>query len=395
MKIGILNIYSFPQGLAPTNRILAYAKGLVEAGSDCEIISIKPQVRTKENSNRTGIVNGAKYIHHIQIPATKNRILSSVLFRTGNIVCYWKSLWYIFRSKPKFDVIILSFDQPCLMLPVVLMLKLFNIKAVAIADEFPTPIRKKLKSKIPAWKSFAYKIISKSLSGRVLMTQKLADFYNSIKPLPTLILSTITDVDRFKDSSICQSASESPYLCYMGNMELSKDNVVNIIKAFHLIHPEYPEYRLYLYGAPSSADCSTIKHAISQLNLDEEVLLKGLATYEQVPHILSSAKILVTSQPDTKRAEGGFPTKMGEYMMTGVPCILTDVGEISDYVTNGETVYMVPPENPERYADMIKYVLDNYDEAKVVAQRAVTYIQDSFSSYAAGQKLNSFLMQLN
>lgn len=95
MKIGVLNIYSFPQGLAPTNRILAYTKGLVEQNVECEILSLKPQVRTPNNINRIGSVNGVKYIHQIQIPLYKNRILNSLCFRLGNIICFWKSLWYI------------------------------------------------------------------------------------------------------------------------------------------------------------------------------------------------------------------------------------------------------------------------------------------------------------
>lgn len=312
MKIGVLNIYSFPQGLAPTNRILAYTKGLVEQNVECEILSLKPQVRTPNNINRIGSVNGVKYIHQIQIPLYKNRILNSLCFRLGNIICFWKSLWYIRRSKPKFDAMILSFDQPSLMLPIVIFLRLLNIRSIAIADEFPTPIRRKLKTHIPKWKEIAYNLISKSLSGRILMTEKLADFYNSIKPLPTLILSTITDVERFKYThKDIRECDITPYFCYMGNMELSKDNVVNIINAFKIVHDKYPAYKFYLYGAPSSNDRKIIEQAIQNSNLKDIVVIKGLAPYEKVPKILASAKILVTSQPNTKRAEAWFPNQNG------------------------------------------------------------------------------------
>jgi len=395
MKIGILNIYSFPHGMAPTNRILAYTKGLVGNGMDCEIISIKPQVLTKNNLYRCGIVNGAKYIHFLQLPSPINRIIGSLQFRVGNIVCFWKSMWYIFMHRHEYDTMILSFDQPSLLIPFITFLNMLNIRMVAIADEFPTPIRRKLKNHIPTWKTCTYKILSKYLSGRILMTQKLADFYNRIKPLPTQILSTITDVDRF---IIGQSANEHPdevpYLCYMGNMELSKDDIVNIIHAFHKVLPKYPNLKFFLYGLPSSKDKAIIEREINKLDLKKSVILKGMASYEEVPQILSKAKILVTSQPDTKRAEGGFPTKMGEYMMSGVPCILTDVGEISKYVRNKDTVFMVPPEDPQIYAEMMLYVLENYQEAKAVAERAQKYICNNFSARAAGQQIISFLNSL-
>lgn len=80
--------------------------------------------------------------------------------------------------------------------------------------------------------------------------------------------------------------------------------------------------------------------------------------------------------------------------MTGVPCILTDVGEISKYVTHKVNVFMVPPENPEKYAQMMEYILDNYDEALVIAQCAKKYIQDNFSTRAAGEKILTFIKDL-
>lgn len=391
MKIGILNIYSFPFGLAPTNRIIAYSKGIVEQGAECEIISIKPQLRVQKNLTLHGWINGAKYHHFLQIPCFKNRIFSSLTFRLGNIICYWRALYYAISRE--FDYIILSLDQPDLLFPIVYALSKSNAKLIAIADEYPTPIRKKLKSKIPTWKEKAYRIISKKLHGRILMTQKLSDFYNAICPKPSLLLSTITDTDRFLNISSKNSPS-CPYLCYMGNMELSKDNVDNIIKAFGLISPKYPDLKLYLYGAPSESTAKVLSKLISELDLEGKVILKGTAQYNEVPGILSIAKILVASQPDTKRAEGGFPTKMGEYMMTGRPCVLTDVGEISQYVQHKVNGYLVPPDSPEDYAKALDYVLSHDDEATTVGQTAKEYILNNFSTTSAGEKIVSFLKSL-
>lgn len=107
--------------------------------------------------------------------------------------------------------------------------------------------------------------------------------------------------------------------------------------------------------------------------------------YDQVPQILKNAKILVSSQPNTKRAEGGFPTKLGEYMITGVPILMTDVGEIAKYVKNGENGYIVPPDNPESYAKQLSFILKNYNTALQVANNAKQYIINNFSTASAGK----------
>ena len=104
--------------------------------------------------------------------------------------------------------------------------------------------------------------------------------------------------------------------------------------------------------------------------LDGKVIFKGRASFYEVPRILSNAIILVTSQPVTKRAEGGFPTKLAEYMLSEVPAIVTNVGEIHLYVSDKDTVFMVEPCNPKAYSETISCILDNYDDAKRVAKRA-------------------------
>jgi glycosyltransferase involved in cell wall biosynthesis len=158
----------------------------------------------------------------------------------------------------------------------------------------------------------------------------------------------------------------------MGNMELSKDNVDNIIRAFALISDKHKDIDFYLYGAPSAKDKAFIENVIKECNMEERVFIKGRVPATEVPEILMKAHILVSSQPDTRRAEGGFPTKLGEYMATGIPTILTDVGEISQYVKDGVHVHIVPPEQPEPYAEKLDWMLNNYDKSLEIAQEADT-----------------------
>ena len=78
-------------------------------------------------------------------------------------------------------------------------------------------------------------------------------------------------------------------------------------------------------------------------------------------------------------------------MMTGVPALLTDVGEIADYVKDGINGYLVTPENPQRYAERLSYILDNYLEAIKVAEKAKYYVINNFSMTAAGNSIINYL----
>ncbi len=393
IKVGVINIYNFPHGMAPTTRIIAYCKGLIAQGAEVDILSLVPKERTVKRQNLSGKCEGGDYHHFCFAPNCKIRILRSLLYRIYNLYCRRQALKHIKQSDKlkTYDCFILSFDAPQMLQQIVSYLKKnFNATILTIADEYPRPIRDFMKESVPENILKKYKKIYKSIDGRILMTRKLQEFYNkNVSPKPTLILSTIVDTDRFDNIEI--SHKEREYLCYMGNMSLKKDNVDNIVIAFSLIKDNYPLLDLHLYGTPSSNDQQYIQDIINKLDLQNRVYIKGRVDYKDVPQVLANAKILVTSQPDTKRAEGGFPTKMGEYFMTGVPTILTDVGEIREYVTDKVNGYMVTPCNPNAYAEGLKYILEHYEEALKVAQNAKNLIEGSYDYKHAGGSIINFI----
>lgn len=395
LKVAVIHIYSFPEGMAPTARIMAYCKGLKSHGAEVDILSIRPQ-KGKSLPPLHGECDGGNYYHFCYPPFVKIPLIRSVFWRLRNSFCLWSALYFVTKSHKKrpYDAFILSFDAPSTFSCVVPVLnRLKGSQIIAIADEYPIPIRKYLKKEVPAWKLWWYKLVYRGIDARILMTEKLQHFYDDkIGIKPTLLLSTIVDTDRFTDAP--PKYSEREYLCYMGNMELSKDNVDNIIKAFALIKDEYPNLDLHMYGSPNNTDRKILTSLIEELKLSDRAIIKGRINYGEVPGVLLGSKVLVASQPDTKRAEGGFPTKMGEYFMTGKPCLFTDVGEISQYLKDGENGFIVAPENPALYAQKLRYILNNYDEALKTAQNAIGFVLANYSYQSAGEQISDFIMRL-
>ena len=386
LKIGVLCTYSFPEGMAPTMRILSYGKGLVENGCNVEVIIFQPKVQ-ESLENISGAINDVKYVYSHVRSSYKSRLYKLLIDRPKSLINAVKILYKSHR-KCEYDCVLLSFDSPLYLLFFAPILKLCGIHLGFIGDEFPEPIRK-LKSKIPFHYTMIYRFVYLFISFRVLMTDTLKEFYNKIITKPTYILCSVIDETRFQN--LVQIPSSRRYLCYMGNMMLAKDNVDNIVRAFNLIKDEYPDMDLHLYGTPNDSDKQLIQSLISQLMLDDRVYFMGRTDYDNVPNILHNATILVTSQPDTKRACGGFPTKLAEYMMSGTPAIVTDVGEIHLYVQDGDTIYMVPPQNELAYANKLSYILKHPDEALGVATRAYEFAVSNFGAKDVTKPLIDFI----
>lgn len=386
-KVGILCTYKFPEGMAPTVRIRAYGKGLVENGIVVEAIIFQPKSNCDEYPS-DGFIDGIHYTYsHVRRPNVSK--LHKILFDYPfSILNAFRIISNSHRKQP-FDVVLLSFDQLQYLSIFAPVLWLMNINTAFIGDEYPSPIRQ-LKSELPAKHIKRYKFLYRFIKARVLMTDALKDFYDRIiSPKPTYILCSILNTERF--INITRERVEHPYLCYMGNMMLAKDNVDNIVEAFSLISNEFPDLELHLYGTPNDQDRAIVEQCIKEHRLENKALLKGRINFDAVPQVLANATILVTSQPITKRAEGGFPTKLAEYMMSHTPAIVTRVGEIDHYVDDRETVFFVPPCNPQEYAAVLRYVLSHPEEASSVANKAFIYASTNFGAKEVTKGLVGFI----
>jgi glycosyltransferase involved in cell wall biosynthesis len=392
-RIVVLCFWEFPIGMAPTNRILAYSKGLIENGVDVEIVSFKRIYSDEVKSNKIhsrGVVDGINYeyphfFNHLGRKLSFVRYYDEIILRSK---IFFKILQL--KKAKKIDFIFFSFDDIFSLKAYTLLIKLLKIPIVFVADEYPIPIRDFMQNSVPENMIVKYRKYHKMFIARILMSTALKNYYNQkVHPLPTFILNSIVNTKRFDNTKKIESRND--YICYMGNLALSKDNVDNIIEAFALIAPEFKDLELHLYGIPNDHDKKVLVELVKKLNLKEKVFFKGQVDSNLVPEILCNAKILVNSQPITKRAEGGFPTKLAEYLMTGVPSLFTDSGEISLYLKDGVHGYLVEPCNPNLYAAKMKYILTDYANAKNVASSGKIHVTDNFNSKKVTKQLLKFL----
>lgn len=393
-KIVIVCSYPLPTGMAATTRIMSYSKGLVANGVAVEVLSYIPSGNIYlDSSDNSGSIDGVYYCYPLRKKRFKNRFLHIIESILSILVTYRK----IIRDGKanNYDALIISNDNPFILLLFSIAAKRINTVSLFIFDEFPIPIRRFLKTKIPAWKKSMYKIALKRIDGYISMTNKLVEFYTNIASKPSLIISSITDIERFSTESVSTpEITESEIrITYMGNMELSKDNVDNIIRAFSIISEKHTTANLYLYGAPSQDTKTSLVSLITELNLTHRVNF-GFANFYQVPEILKKSHILVSSQPNTKRAEGGFPTKVGEYLAVGNPILITNVGEISHHVENNTNIFLAEPENPNDFADKLNYIIENYKEAQLVAKAGKKLVAEKYSNFAAASSMKEFITKL-
>lgn len=232
-------------------------------------------------------------------------------------------------------------------------------------------------------------------SGIALMTKTLYNHYEQFPaPKPHLLhLPMTADLERFSQSVEALPGFEKPYISFVGVMNDAKDGVNILISAFTKIAEQFPKYKLYLIG-PWQYDTPNHLKMIKEFGLSDRIFWKKEYPRDSIPAIIKNADLLVLPRPDSKQAKGGFPTKLGEYLATGNPVCATTVGEIPDYLVDGESVYFAEPGSVDSFADAMRCTLSNPAEAKRIGANGRKVAETHFNKDIQAKKLYQFLSDL-
>ena len=103
--------------------------------------------------------------------------------------------------------------------------------------------------------------------------------------------------------------------------------------------------------------------------------------------LLNSAAGLVLAKPTSNQADTCFPTKLGEYLSSGNPIVVTRTGEIPLYLKDGENAYIAEPDSVEDFTEKLKQLLDNPIQAKEIGKKGREVAKEKFNYYELSKKV--------
>jgi glycosyltransferase involved in cell wall biosynthesis len=145
----------------------------------------------------------------------------------------------------------------------------------------------------------------------------------------------------------------------------------NFLEAAARLAALRPEVRFMLAGTGVDTDNSELIQLITAHGISDRVDLLG--ERKDVSALLSALDILCCSSFGE-----AFPLIVGEAMASGVPCVVTDVGDTAWLV--GETGRVVPPKDPEALAAGLSDLVELGEEGRqMLGNRARQRILANFS----------------
>jgi glycosyltransferase involved in cell wall biosynthesis len=226
------------------------------------------------------------------------------------------------------------------------------------------------------------------LSGIFVISTALKTFFvNNGMPIEKICIVNMTvDIQRF--ASLKKSTTTEKYIAYCGTVSNNKDGVDDLIKAFALVCQKYKDVKLYIIGAsPSVNDESGNLKLINDLGITDKVVLTGVIEASKMPQLLLDSTILALDRPDSLQAKNGFPTKLGEYLMTGNPVVVTKVGDIPLFLKDGVSALLAEQRNTKEFASKICWVLDHPTESEAIGNKGKEVAMKEFNYQTESKKI--------
>jgi glycosyltransferase involved in cell wall biosynthesis len=320
-----------------------------------------------------------------------NKIIRGLLYRLYII----QATFNIIRKRKKGNIIIfyLFGIDPILSLFFGFFSKIANFKIICEVNEFPKSIIKDNKTLIYINKLLIYPWLFNLNHGYSLISDELITFFSKyssqsiINKLPMTV-----DFERFiiktKDNFI-------NYIFYAGSLSQEKDGIIHLLNAFSKFHEITNDISLVICGDGSEQDKELFLNTIKQLEISNNVKYLGLIDRNEIPGLVLNAMICVLPRPNSVQAQAGFPTKLGEYLASGKPVIVTDVGDIPKYLKNDEA-YIISNKNieAELYAAFIEIKTD-YNKALKIGMKGKERAKQEFSLDNNALKIKKFIHQVS
>lgn len=364
-----------PSGQASVNRFLGYAKGLVKQGDEVICLSSAKPILEKK-----GKLNGVEYIN----------------FGTNDRLSLVRSLMAICQNlhKGTYQAAIVVSNSFFLIYPIHWICKRYDIKMIMEKSEFPFSLMRDGHEIKFGWKkiygSYRVKATCKLVDGLIVMTHPLMNFFKGrVKMNCKLVHIPMTvDTTRFNIPKAASIFGE--YIAYCGNMTGNKDGVENLIEAFKEVEPRYSNIKLLLIGGCDTIEQFEARKACAEATGLKNIIFYGRAARDEMPKLLKNAKMLCLARPTTTQATYGFPTKLGEYLSTGNPVVVTAVGDIPRYLNNDNS-FIVKADDNHAFAQRMLEVLNDYDNALKIGAKGRMLTKKVFNADVQANVLHEWL----
>lgn len=200
-----------------------------------------------------------------------------------------------------------------------------------------------------------------------------------VRFMPNFVVET-----SFEKSTKLKGKSGKRIIC-LANLRPDKDHI-NAIEAFNIIYKNNPEWTLHFVGKTyEDAYSKSIFKKVNELGLSKNIFFYG--SIVDVPNALNQSNIGVLSS-----VSEGLPMALLEYGLSGLPVVVTHVGDCSKVLKDGVLGALVPSRNSVLLGQAIQNYINNPRLATKKGEALKTYV---FNQYSCKEVIHALITNYN
>jgi glycosyltransferase involved in cell wall biosynthesis len=390
--------FCFPEGTGATVRVRAFAKGLMHHGATVHLFCPKPtenQHAGLEALQVNGVSEGIPFDY-----TCGQRFIAKT--RVGALLLYLKGLWRacqairrIHRETPVDAILLWYAELPINILVFGILAKSIGARLISERSEFPFVYTQQ--TVVVRMKRWVGEYANRRLlDGVIVISTFLQDYFASRLPksIKVIRVPILVEPNSFAPAAVIGERKEFKII-YCGNLEHDGE-VAGLLLAFGQIASEFLQWRMEVIGPPPQrlADEEELRALVVRLGLAGRVAFSGAVTRSDIPARLGAGDILALPRASGTFSTGGFPTKLADYLATGRPVVVTSTGDISQYLQDGVSAFLAPPDDTAAFARVLRHVMSHPEEARAVGLRGREVAESQFNSYLHGARIIEFIRLL-
>jgi glycosyltransferase involved in cell wall biosynthesis len=188
------------------------------------------------------------------------------------------------------------------------------------------------------------------------------------------VFPNVADVERFKPDPeagaairACLNIDSAPLILFVGNFYEWHD-VTTLLRAFVKVSTTRSDARLLLVG--DGARRAAMEQLARELGLERSVIFTGMVAHTEAPRFMASADIAVVPYPVLEQDVWLSPLKLFEYMAAGNAILASNVGQLSEWITDGWNGLLIPPGDVSAMAAGIERLIGDPELRRRLGQNA-------------------------
>ncbi|MEM4724427.1 MAG: glycosyltransferase family 4 protein, partial [Candidatus Hadarchaeum sp.] len=156
-----------------------------------------------------------------------------------------------------------------------------------------------------------------------------------------------------------------PNVLFVGSL-VKRKGIEVLLEAFAMVRGKTPNARLTVVGEGAKEYKETLQIKAKNLGILSAVDFVGAKSADQIAQLHRESQMLILPSESENS-----PNSIAEALVSGLPVIATRVGGIPSMISDGETGFLVPPNDPRSLAEAILKLSSSVALQLAISRRAI------------------------